>query len=180
MVPVTKQMTSDNDSGRSDLAGFPYHELLNVARSAGLDLSDQPKKDALIDRMVEANIEHESGTWQVDGEEVERKPVQTGSGSTGPTDTTVLYCLPRDSTEDHVDAIREALEQAGYEFRLSGESSENYKIVDPVEVEDEDNPAFDPEGMNKDDLYEMAQDLDIDGRSEMTKDELVEAVAIHW
>ncbi|MAT04094.1 MAG: Rho termination factor [Acidimicrobiaceae bacterium] len=32
------------------------------------------------------------------------------------------------------------------------------------------------EDWSKDDLYERAQELDIDGRSDMTKDELIEAL----
>lgn len=169
-------MTENNGNGRSDLAGFPYHELLNVARSAGLDFDGQPKKDELTDRMVEANIAYEDGRWRRDGEGIQRQPVQSGSGSTEPRDKTVLYCLTREeTTEERVEAISEALAGIGYDLREAGTDGDKFKIVIPAEVEGESDE--DLEEMTKEELYEMASEKEIDGRSEMTKAELVEALA---
>ncbi|MEZ5371328.1 MAG: Rho termination factor [Microthrixaceae bacterium] len=39
------------------------------------------------------------------------------------------------------------------------------------------SPSYDE--WSKDDLYERAQELDIDGRSDMTKDELIDALRNH-
>lgn len=44
-----------------------------------------------------------------------------------------------------------------------------------VPVEDADS-GIDPEEVTRDEVYEMAQELDIEGRSDMSKQELIEAV----
>lgn len=47
-------------------------------------------------------------------------------------------------------------------------------LVDPAEVdEDEDDSDRDLDEMTKEELYELATERDLDGRSEMTKAELV-------
>lgn len=47
-------------------------------------------------------------------------------------------------------------------------------IIVPVE-----DSGLDPEAVTRDEVYEMAKDLNIDGRSDMNKAELVEAVEVH-
>ena len=153
-----------------------YPQLLNVARSAGLDLSNSPKKDDLIERMREAGIERvDWNEWTIDGEPLELQPAQTSTGSSEPRDETVLYCLPRESTEDHIDEVRAALEDAGFDIRAAGQDEDNYKIVLPAEADDHDEDA-DLDELTYDELYDLASELDIDGRSDMDSAELREAI----
>ena len=150
-----------------------YPQLLNVARSAGLDLSNSPKKDELIERMREAGIERvDWNDWEMDGEPIDLQPAQTSTASSEPRDETVLYCLPRESTEEHIDEVRTALEDAGFDLREAGGDGDNYKIVLPAEEDEED----DLDELTYDELYDRANELDIDGRSDMDKGELRSAI----
>lgn len=240
---------SDDNSGTTEvqsLSEFGYGTLMNVARSAREQFdeveidTDAPKKHELVEEMQEVGIEPE---WEYNGEEIELLPVQTpdstGSGNTGPTDATVLYCLTRaETTQERVEEISEALAEAGYELRETG-GGDKFSIVLPAEAQEgfeeaeeaeddedsaesgqgaavaeseeseEDSPEEEeddesgadgddeevddddeeePAGVNrgavrgrledknKDKLYGMAVEEDIDGRSDMTKDELIEAL----
>lgn len=232
-----------------DLADEVYHEMLNVARSAGLDLTGSPEKTELLEMMAEEHIfrsSEEPDEFHVESggsfEKVELKEVQTpdssGSGSSGPTDKTVLYCLTRaETTDERVAEIEEALGDAGYELRSTA-GGDKYSIVLPAEEADEESEesketesaedaeeseeseSSDSEGdeegetedaeesgeeseesdddddddeapdeavprdlarerledKTKNDLYEKATEQEIDGRSDMTKGELVDAL----
>lgn len=168
-----------------ELADAYYPQLLRVARSAGLDLSENRAKDDLVARLNDAGVERVGhDDWELDGEPLELKEPQTDN-SDGPTDKTILYCLTRERTEDFIDDIREAVEsQTDLVVRESGEDGDKYAFVLPAsaQVEDDDEQANDEDGedleeMTRDELYEMAQERDLDGRSDMSKTELVEALA---
>jgi len=151
-----------------------YLQLLRVARSAGLDLAENRAKDELVQRLSEAGVERVSyDEWEQDGEPLELLPPQTQSANE-PKDETILYCLTRDATtEERLNEIEAALNDAGYELLEAGEEGDNYKIVDPA---DDGESESDPAEMSREELYERAQDLDIDGRSDMTKEELEAAI----
>lgn len=130
---------NDSDSVGSpdeiDLSDCYYDQLLRVARSAGLDLSENRQHDALVDRLREAGVERTGwNEFAIDGEPLDLVEPQSSSGSTGPTDTTILYGLPREATEENIDNIRDALETKGFEVRSAGEDGEKYKIVLPAEA----------------------------------------------
>ncbi|MFP7673840.1 Rho termination factor N-terminal domain-containing protein [Marivita sp. S0852] len=82
--------------------------------------------------------------------------------------------------EDHGPSIKdddtyEALRDKGY-------GKEKAASIANAQANDRQNPsrkggkASPYEDWTKDDLYERAQELDIDGRSDMTKDELINAL----
>lgn len=155
-----------------------YPQLLRVARSAGLDLSENRAKDDLVDRLRDAGVERVGfEEWEQDGEPLELEP-PNDSGSDGPTDTTVLYCLTREATtEERVERIRSAVESEGFELREAGSENDKYAIVLPAEADEDGNAdETDLEEMTKEELYEIASEQDIDGRSEMTKAELMAAI----
>ena len=66
-----------------------------------------------------------------------------------------------------------------------GMSKEKAARISNAQANDEMNPsekggkAPPYEDWTKDDLYTRAQEIDIDGRSDMTKDELIEALRNH-
>lgn len=192
-------------TGEFELDEAYYPKLLNVARSAGLDLSDNPSKDELVKRLTEAGVERVGfDEWEMDGEDLDLQPVQSNSGSDGPRDKTVLYCLTRkETTPERVEEIRTALEGIGYELRKAGSEETKYAIVLPAESaedpesesgdgdegetstpgeereesgEDREESEFDLAEMTREELYEMARAKDVDGRSDMSKEELVSAL----
>ena len=63
---------------------------------------------------------------------------------------------------------------------LPGEAPEVEEEVAEAPVEEppapEEEPEDDPEEMTKEELYDLAQEYDIPGRSSMSKEELLEAV----
>lgn len=66
-----------------EMGDASYPQLLNVARSAGLDLSNSPENDDRIDWMREAGIERvDWNEWEIDGVPLKLQPAQT---STDPT-----------------------------------------------------------------------------------------------
>lgn len=151
-----------------------YPQLLRAARSAGLDLSENRAKDELVQRLDDADVERVGhDEWERDGEPLELLPPQTQNANE-PKDETILYCLTRDATtQERLNEIETTLNDAGFELLEAGEEGDNYKIVDPA---DDDEGESDPEEMSRDELYERAQDLDVEGRSDMTKEELETAI----
>lgn len=156
-----------------------YSELMNVARSArenhGVDIStDAPKKSELVERMTEEGVHIDDGTWMVGDEEIERLPSNPTPDRDGPSEPqpeVVLYAQTRaGATEDRLLEIEAVLEDIGYELRQNNRE-DSLSIIIPAK-----GPELDPEKVTRDEVYEMAQDLDIDGRSEMSKQELIEAV----
>lgn len=170
-----KEFGSDGSQSDWELVDCYYPQLLRVGRSAGLDLSEDRAKDDLLERLDAANVERVGyDEFEMDGELLELEPPQ-GSGSDGPKDKTVLYCLTRkETTDERVDRIRAALKGEGFELRDAGSENDKYAIVLPAEVDEDDDRDLNE--MTKDELYEMASERDVDGRSEMTKAELVEAL----
>jgi len=71
------------------------------------------------------------------------------------------------------------------DLREDGMSKEKAARISNAQANDEMNPsekggkAPPYEDWTKDDLYTRAQEIDIDGRSDMTKDELIEALRNH-
>lgn len=71
------------------------------------------------------------------------------------------------------------------ELRDEGASKEKAARIANAQASDDMSPskkggkAPPYEEWTKDDLYDRAQDLDIEGRSDMTKDELIEALRNH-
>jgi hypothetical protein len=167
-----------------ELADAYYPQLLRVARSAGLDLSEDRAKDDLVARLNDAGVERVGhDDWELDGEPLELKEPQTNN-SGGPSDKTILYCLTRERTEEFIDDIREAVEsQTDLVVRESGEDGDKYALVFPAAAQVEDAGKQSDDGddklaeMTRDELYEMAQERDLDGRSDMSKTELVEALS---
>lgn len=178
-----KESDSVGSPDEIDLSDCYYDQLLRVARSAGLDLSENRQHDALVDRLHEAGVERTGwNEFAIDGEPLYLVAPQSSSGSVGPTDTTILYGLPREATEEYIDDIRDALETKGFEVQSAGDDGEKYKIVLPAEAQEDDEDETgdaDPEEMTREELYEEAQTLDIDGRSDMGKEELAAEVAAH-
>ncbi|MDG5818519.1 Rho termination factor N-terminal domain-containing protein [Natronococcus sp. A-GB7] len=154
---------------------------MNVARSARenheVDIStDAPKKPELVDRMAEEGIHLDNGIWMVGDEEIDRlesNPSPDRDGPSEPQPEVVLYAQTRaGATKDRIEEIEDALGEIGYKLR-DNDRSDNLSIIVPPESEEE---PIDPEEVTRDEVYEMAKDLDIDGRSDMSKQELVEAV----
>jgi hypothetical protein len=174
---TNSESDSDGSQGEWALSDCYYPQLLRVARSAGLDLSENRAKDDLLERLDDAGVERVGyDAFELDGEPLELLPPQTEDD--GPTDTTVLYCLTRDSTEDHIDDVQDALEAEGFELHEAGEDGDNYKIVLPADADDEEDAVETAlEDMTKEELYDLASEQDVDGRSEMTKGELIDVLS---
>lgn len=156
-----------------------YPQLLRVARSAGLNLAEDRSRDDLVTRLRDAGVDRVGyEEWEQGGEPLELEPSKS-SGSAGPTDKSILYCLTRkETTEDRVERIRSALEDKGFEVREAGSENDKYAIVLPAEVQDdEDGNATNLDEMTKEELYDLASERNIDGRSEMTKSELTDALS---
>lgn len=70
-------------------------------------------------------------------------------------------------------------------LREDGASKEKAARIANAQANDDMNPsekggkASNLEDRTKDELYDRAQELDIDGRSKMDKDELIEAIRNH-
>lgn len=171
---------SDPDGGHeSALMEQDYPELMNVARSTrenhGIDIStDAPKKPEFVERMAEEDIQLDDGTWMVGDEEIDRLPSNPTPDTDGPSEPrpeVVLYCQTRaGTTEERLEEIEDALGDIGYELRENDREDTLNIIVPPEES------GIDPDEVTRDEVYEMAQDLDIDGRSDMSRAELIEAV----
>lgn len=77
--------------------------------------------------------------------------------------------------------IRQVRGQTGAQARQVGDTV--HREVEAAATDAENSMAPDPNGrrelqsLTKSDLYDRAQDLDIDGRSSMTKEQLVDAIA---
>ena len=83
-------------------------------------------------------------------------------------------------TKDHGNSIKD---DAVYEaLREDGASKEKAARIANAQASDSQNPSRKGgkqppyEEWTKDELYSRAQELEIDGRSDMTKDELIEAL----
>lgn len=178
---------ADNDpTEEQNLSNQPYSELMNVARSTrenhGVDIStDGPKKPELVERMNDEGIHFDDGTWKVGDEEIDRlesNPTPERDGPIEPQPEVVLYAQIRaGATEDRLKELEDAIGEIGYELRQN-ERGDTMSVIIPVGDSDEDF-ELDPEEVTRDEVYEMAQDLDIDGRSEMNKQELIEAVTVN-
>lgn len=160
-----------------------YHVMLNVARSAGLDLSGgAPGKDTLLSQLVEAEVfrgpvgddEYYQGFDEDEVEHIERLEVQTGDSTSGPsepTDATVLYCLTRaETTPERVQAIADALdEHTDFEVREAGsEPGDKYAIVLPAENQEQPEPE---EGDEADGEQEAESAEESDSEAEADGDE---------
>ncbi|WP_394739452.1 hypothetical protein [Natronococcus roseus] len=175
---------ADEDTAE-ELIKQPYPELMNVARSARenheADIStDAPKKPELVEQMTEAGIRLDEGAWMIETEDgaeeidrLESNPSPDRDGPSEPQPEVVLYAQTRaGATEDRIEEIEDALGEIGYELR-ENDRSDSLSIIVPPEL---DEDQIDPEEVTRDEVYGMAKDLDIDGRSDMSKEELVEAV----
>ena len=60
-----------------------------------------------------------------------------------------------------------------YEVHDTAESDE---VVPPDDADEDATGAVDYDGMTYDELYDAASEADVDGRSSMTKDELIDAL----
>lgn len=132
-----------------------YPELMNVARSANEQFeeveidTDGPTKDELVEDMEDAGVEVEDGEYTLDGEEIERlesNPSSGSSGSSAPSDKTVLYVHERAATTDeHLEEIFGAVEELGYEVEESESKFDTHLIIEPApeveEVEEDDEDA---------------------------------------
>ncbi|MFQ6547813.1 Rho termination factor [Aestuariibius sp. 2305UL40-4] len=83
-------------------------------------------------------------------------------------------------TKDHGPSIKddetyEALREEGYSKQKAAAIA-NAQANDDMEPSKKGGKAPPYEEWTKDALYERAQELDIDGRSDMTKDELIAAL----
>ena len=81
---------------------------------------------------------------------------------------------------DHGDSIKD--DETYEALREKGASKQKAAAIANAQVNDDMSPsqkggkAPPYEDWTKDDLYERAQELEIDGRSDMTKDELISAL----
>ncbi|MEW9921469.1 Rho termination factor N-terminal domain-containing protein [Marimonas sp. MJW-29] len=86
-------------------------------------------------------------------------------------------------TKDHGPSIKD--DETYESLREDGASKEKAARIANAQASDDQNPGKKGgkqppyEEWTKADLYERAQELDIDGRSDMTKDELIEALRNH-
>ena len=176
---MSKNESDSDGSHEGELIEQDYPELMNVARSArenhGIDIStDAPKKPELVERMAEEEIHLDDGTWMVGEEEIERLPSNPTPDRDGPSEPrpeVVLYAQTRaGTTEERLEEIEDALGEIGYELRQNQRDDTLSIIIPPEE------PEIDPEEVTREEVYEMAQDLDIDGRGDMNKAELIEVV----
>lgn len=86
-------------------------------------------------------------------------------------------------TKDHGSSIKD--DETYEELRDKGASKEKAARIANAQADDDRNaskkggkrPPY--EDWTKDELYDRAQELGIDGRSDMTKDELIEALRSH-
>lgn len=133
----------------------PYGDLMNLARSAreqfeSIEIdTDAPTKDELVESLSEYEPEgSRDDGWTIvvddEREDVDLLKVQTpentsSSGSSGPTDSTVLYCLTRAETTDaRIEAIATALdENTPFELREAGTSGDKFSIVLPAEEQED-------------------------------------------
>lgn len=151
VITMSEDESADETEAEAEaLDQQSYRDLTNVARSAReqfdeVDIDTYAReKDELVSDMENAGIEFDAddGVYLLDGEEIDRLEVQTpdsqgSGGSSGPTDSTVLYCLTRaETTEDRVEEIREALEsETDFILEESGDG-DKYSIVLPAEAQD--------------------------------------------
>ncbi|MEO9862871.1 MAG: Rho termination factor N-terminal domain-containing protein [Yoonia sp.] len=83
-------------------------------------------------------------------------------------------------TKDHGPSIKD--DETYEALREDGASKQKAARIANAQASDDQNPsekggkAPPYEDWTKDDLYERAQELEIDGRSDMTKDELIDAL----
>ncbi|SFS19475.1 DUF7218 family protein [Yoonia litorea] len=86
-------------------------------------------------------------------------------------------------TKDHGPSIKD--DETYEALREDGASKEKAARIANAQASDDQDPskkggkAKSYEDWTKDDLYERAQELDIEGRSDMDKDELIEALRNH-
>ncbi len=86
-------------------------------------------------------------------------------------------------TKDHGPQIKD--DETYEALRDKGESKEKAARIANAKANPDQHPskkggkAGSYEDWSKDDLYERAQELDIEGRSDMTKDELIDALRNH-
>ncbi len=83
-------------------------------------------------------------------------------------------------TKDHGDSVKndevyEELRDKGYD-KSKAAAIANAQANDDMNPSEKGGKAPPYEKWSKDELYDRAQELDIDGRSDMTKDELIEAL----
>jgi len=83
-------------------------------------------------------------------------------------------------TKDHGASIKD--DETYEELRKQGASKEKAARIANAKADDDRQPSKKGgeqppyEEWTKDDLHDRAQELDIDGRADMTKDELIEAL----
>ena len=83
-------------------------------------------------------------------------------------------------TKDHGPSVKD--DETYEALREDGASKQKAVAIANAQASDDQNPGKKGgkqppyEDWTKDDLYARAQELDIDGRSDMTKDELIEAL----
>ena len=83
-------------------------------------------------------------------------------------------------TQDHGPSIKD--DETYEALREDGASKEKAARIANAQASDDQSPsekggkAAPYEERTKDELYERAQELDIEGRSDMTKDELIDAL----
>lgn len=174
-----------DDDTTEELSEQSYPELMNAGRSARenhdaeID-TDAPKKSELVEQMEEEGVLLDDGTWVIETEDgteeidrLESNPSLDRDSPSEPRPEVILYAQTRaGATEERIEEIEDALGKIGYELR-ENDRSDSLSVIIPPESEDE---SIDPEEVSRDEVYEMAQDLDIDGRSDMTKQGLIEAV----
>lgn len=86
----------------------------------------------------------------------------------------VLHCqTSAGATEERVDEISEAIGKLDRELR-GNERKDTLSSIIPAEA-----PGLDHEEITRDAVHEPARGLDIDGRSELSKEELIGAVDAH-
>ncbi|NNC71627.1 MAG: Rho termination factor [Sphingomonadaceae bacterium] len=80
--------------------------------------------------------------------------------------------------KDHGPTIKD--DETYQALRDDGASKEKAaRIANAQASDDVEHDSRELEDRTKDELYEQAQDLDIDGRSEMSKEELISAIRSH-
>ena len=83
-------------------------------------------------------------------------------------------------TKDHGNSIKN--DETYEALREDGASKQKAAAIANAQANDDQDPSAKGgkqppyEEWTKDDLYDRAQELDIEGRSDMTKDELIEAL----
>jgi hypothetical protein len=173
---------------RKDLFSVDYRHLMNAARSAEdedgerlVDLSDSPKKDELVDRMIEANIirgpvgdndfyvvsdEDPENARHIELKESQYNP-NGSNGDTGPTDKTVLYCLTRkETTEGRVEAIADALDDVGFDLRPAGKNDDKLAIVLPAENDPEQAHYFESDEEEEEEEEQVEEEEEPESDSE--------------